>query len=291
MTKRENILNYLRFQPYEEVPEHLFFTGPSDGVVSFYVPACERPVRGSGYDIFGVHWTDAFPASHYTNGQKPIYEDIEDWRDGFRAPNVEKLDWSRTAAEAAVLDRENNVVAATLLVGPFERTTCLTSFEDCLVNLITSPEDFSDLIGAVADYKIALIRKLHEVAKPDIINFHDDWGTNISTFMSVPMWREVIKPHIKRIYDAVKELGMLLVQHSCGAIAPLVEDIVEMGACGWEAQADCNDIPALKAQYGDRLRFLVGPPGPPPSQEGEDGKVMMPPTAPGYEEVPEFLFD
>ena len=81
------------------------------------------------------------------------------------------------------MNREEKVVNVVMYNGPFERSTMLTSFEDCLVNMMVSPEDFKDLIDAIADYKIALIHKIWECAQPDVYLIHDDWGTMKNTFM------------------------------------------------------------------------------------------------------------
>lgn len=300
MNPRQQLLAYFRHECEAPPSPQVAFTGPTPHIIGLNVPVCERPMQGGGYDVFGVHWTASEPAGHYTPGQEPIYHDIETWRDEVRFPKIDRFDWSGLEQQAASIDRSEKLVAATLLVGPFERTTCLTRFEDCLVNALLSPEDFSDLIGAIADHKIALIERIWEIAHPDVINLHDDWGTSNSTFMSVDLWRETIKPHTKRMYDAIRSHGMLVCQHSCGAVGPLVGDMVEMGCDAWEAQGDCNgcncnDIPALQAQYGDRLRILVGPSVQPGKRvrtlpEGVDPADLTQ-WAPAYEEVPTFLYD
>ena len=254
------------------------------------VPVRERPMFGSGYDVFGVHWTATKGVSHYTIGQKPIYDDIEEWREQVRFPNIEKFEWDQMKAEAENVDRDEKLVGVVLYSGPFERATELTSFEDCLINLITDPENFADLIGAIADYKIAIIEKVWELAQPDIFLIHDDWGTMKSTFMSPALWRKVIRPHTQRIYDVIHAHGAVVVQHSCGAITPLVGDMVEMGADAWDGQPECNDYPALIEQYGDRIVFLDKVPLP-----ANDNPDAPPPNPlggcyPAYEEYPEFLF-
>lgn len=305
MTEKQKILNCLKHQPYEgETPVMFFTMNPGMfGIKNIELPVCERGMGSTGYDVFGVHWTAAAQASHYTLDQKPRYSDIESWREELKIPNIEKLDWSTFIRESEEIDREKYVVTLTSYMGPFERATCLTSFEDCLVDLISEPEEFADLIGAIADYKIALLTKAIAIAKPDVVNIHDDWGTANSTFMNPDLWREVIKPHIKRIYDCVIDGGAIVVQHSCGKVGALVGDMVEMGASAWEAQSDCNDIPALTAQYGDKLCILGGLGGeegeafggPPAEISGDAPKAELPPLPPeqypAYPEFPAYLFD
>lgn len=288
MTKKEQVLAYLHHEPGAELPEGMVLDLMGGGglLTVLELPVRERPMKGDGYDVFGVHWTGTDSASHYTHGQKPRYEDIEDWREQLRFPDIEKFEWDRLKAEAEQVDRAQQLVSVVLLTGPFERATELTSMEDCLVNLMLDPESFGELIGALADYKIAVIEKVWENARPDIFLFHDDWGTAKSTFMKPELWRQIIRPHIQRIYDAIHAHGAVVVQHSCGAVAPLVEDMAEMGADAWDGQPECNDFPALKARYGDRLIILDKP----LPAEGEELPPLPPEKYGAYEEFPEFLF-
>lgn len=294
MTTKEQLLAYIRFEGGQEFPD-LGFTAPSENVIAVDTLICERPGATGGYDAFGVHWTPAVPSAHYTPNQPPILEDIEDW-ESVKVPDVSRFDWDGLAEKYRNIDRENNLVAATLLTGPFERTSVLSSFEDCLMNAISEPECYSALIGKIADYKIALIDKLQKAVRPDVINFHDDWGTARSTFMSPTLWRETIKPHIRRIYDAIHERGMLVCQHSCGQISALIPDMIEMGADLWEAQTSCYHLPDLLAQCHGKIRVLSPllaevPDGglpdlpPPPQIDLAD----LPADGRGYDTPPNFL--
>ena len=290
MTERDNLLRYFRFEDCDHEPtvEQMNVMAGSDEIAIVDIPVRERPLHGSGFDIFGVHWSATNDVSHYTPKQKPIYDDIEDWHAQVRFPDIEKFEWEQLRADAARIDRSKQLVSVVMYCGPFERTTMLTSMEDCLVNLISDPEDFADLIGAITDYKIALVHKIWDCAQPDMYLLHDDWGTAKSTFMSPKLWREVIKPHTKRLYDAVHSHGALVIQHSCGAVGPLVGDMAELGADAWDGQPECNDFAALRASYGDRLRILDKPPMP----DTAEGAPLMPNEKYGaYADYPEFLFE
>jgi len=204
---------------------------------------------------------------------------------------MERLDWQDTERQADGLDRNSKVSVVTLRLGPFERTTALSSFEDCLVNAISDPDSYKALIEALADYKIAMIDYLYRYAKPDVINLHDDWGTAQSTFLSPELWRQVIKPATKRIYDAVHERGMIVAQHSCGYITPLLDDMVEIGCDAWEAQTDVNDVAALEQKYAGRFRIIAPPPAPEPDPNAPVPEVSeMPLAFKPYSEKPTFLW-
>lgn len=290
------MLDYLTCKTNEyEKSEGLVLSGliPTGDFATVRSPVCERPILHTGYDVFGVHWTQSIPTAHCTLGQKRVITDIEDWRDQVRFPVVDRFDWKAVAEDAKSVDRENKVALCTLITGPFERTTTLMDFEECLIAAISEPEDFADLISALADYRIEIIEHLAHYVQPDVLNLHDDWGTSTHMMLSPDLWREVVKPSTKRIYDRCHELGILVGQHSCGNIEAIVGDMVEMGADIWEAQGSCNNIAELEKRYGDRLRILV------PTEEDVDkagNAADAPPVEAmpiGYRpfnEVPEWLY-
>ncbi len=309
MTKKEQLLTFLRREKGAETPEDFPFLNiepwpegtrriaDSMGLMmrglceSLSAPVCERPMNGEGYDIFGVHWSKTATVSHYTPGQKPIYDDITLWREQVRFPNVDRLDWDTFRRSVDALDAESKLVSVTLFCGLLERATMLTSMQECMMDAISEPEDFADMLGAVADYKIALIDKMCEYAPIDMITYHDDWGTNNSTFMSPQLWRETVRPHTQRIYDAIHRHGIYLCQHSCGCVSTLVEDMIEMGADSWDGQRSCNDWPELARRYGDRIFLMANDityVGAPPS--GTDELPPLLDVYPAYEEKPDFLY-
>ncbi|MDR0597226.1 MAG: hypothetical protein LBG14_01820 [Treponema sp.] len=89
------------------------------------------------------------------------------------------------------------------------------------------------------------------------MNF-DDIATERNLFMSPETYRALIKPHHKRLNDAVKNLGMIPVQHTCGHAEACVEDYIETGAVSWNSVQPRNDIAGLLDRYGDRFSLEGG---------------------------------
>ena len=248
MSRKEDLLNYLRSSDDA-------FCFRNDKITILPLPYCERPQIGTGYDIFGVHWTDALGASHYTSNQKPVYDDIEDWQKQVRFPDIEKFNWDILKQAISKIDRDSHYIQIILPVGPLERATTLTSMDNCLMDAISCKEDFKDLIDALADFRIKIIDKIYQIAQPDLWTVHDDWGTSKSTLFSPTLWRETVKPATERIYQKILQYDGVICQHSCGNLESILPDMIEMGCEVWEGQADCNDIDKLKQLYGDKLLF------------------------------------
>lgn len=84
----------------------------------------------------------------------------------------------------------------------------------------------------------------------------DDWGTQISTFISPDMYRKYIFQPMQRIVDFAHENGKYMIFHSCGKIESLIPQIVELKADMWEAQ-NMNDLLGLRTTYGNQLPIQI----------------------------------
>ena len=78
--------------------------------------------------------------------------------------------------------------------------------------------------------------------------------------MSPGMYKDIVWPAHKKVFDYVHSKGLPIIVHSCGFIEPLVADMVESGMdClqAMETKAGV-DLVRLKQTYGDRLSFCGG---------------------------------
>ena len=216
--------------------------------------------EGSGDDWFGVNWTYT-PELHSqteTPGQE-IIEDLENWQEKIHFPELSSYNWTDIAAQAtAHWDRENKVTLCMLLNGPFERMMSLMGFENAVCAFLETPDEVHELFEAVTKHKCRYLKILKEYFDFDIIAFHDDWGNNQNMFFSMDMWREFIKPCIKKVVDCTHELGMIFEMHSCGYIKPTVAELVELGIDSIQPLQYCNDVPELKEKYGRQILLSGG---------------------------------
>jgi uroporphyrinogen decarboxylase len=83
---------------------------------------------------------------------------------------------------------------------------------------------------------------------------HDDYGSQKTMQMSPAIWRQMIKPNLKRIVDLCHSHGVYYEQHSCGKIERIVPDLCEIGVDSWQGM-HINDVPALKKITGNRLNY------------------------------------
>ena len=79
--------------------------------------------------------------------------------------------------------------------------------------------------------------------------------------MSVPMFREFIAPYLKRLIDVVHSGGVKFMAHSCGAIRPIIPELIALGIDMLDpiqVAAEGMEPAALKRDFGYKLAFHGG---------------------------------
>lgn len=253
MTPKENLLRAIRHEGPEWVPNGM------EAVVTIGAPVVERPGR-TGPDAFGVRWAleeGAQGGTYPAHGGNPV-RDLRAWREQVTMPEVESLDWEAIRKQAEAVDRAERLVCGFVEMGLFERTYLLLGMEEALMAYVTEPDAMTELVAAIADYKIRLIERFDDTADLDMVWYGDDWGTQDNLFVPPDTWRWVLRPHTQRIYDCMKARGIIVNQHSCGRIESVFGDMVEMGAAIWNPCQPCNDLAALKKAFAGRICFCGG---------------------------------
>lgn len=83
-------------------------------------------------------------------------------------------------------------------------------------------------------------------AGADGIFFCEDLGVQDRTLMSPAMWRDVFKPHYKRLVGTAHDCGLKVLMHSCGYNWALIDDLIDAGIdCFQFDQPSAYDMPAL----------------------------------------------
>ena len=258
LSPKENMLLVLRHKEPEYMPFRCDFDSAVLDSIEF---VNERPPNpGVNKDWFGQSWTyqSHAGAANPTPGVH-LVEDVTKWKERLIFPDLDQLDWEgRSKADTANWRRDEKLSRLRTGFGMWERMFSVMDFQDALCALLDEPECCYDFFGAVADHKIRLHQKMIDYYKPDIIVMHDDYGTSQGLFMSPDVWRELIKPHLKRIADHVQSQGCRYEHHNCGYFMPLMDDIVEMGIEMINPLHRSNGLKETKEKYGSKVTLLSG---------------------------------
>ncbi|MDO4490013.1 MAG: uroporphyrinogen decarboxylase family protein [Lachnospiraceae bacterium] len=218
------------------------------------------PAEG-GRDGFGVLW---HPTNSANGAPVPapndfVLEDIEDWEDVVKFPDLDAYDWEEAAREhLAGVDTERVAVEYQSWNSQFLRVTHLMGFQEGLCAFATDPEATYALMDKITDYKIRCLEYAAKYFKPDVFVNFDDVATVSSLFLSHDCYRKLIKPLHKKMNDAAKALGMIPAQHCCGKAESLVQDFIDEGSVAWQCAQPCNDLASVIEKYGDQIVVMGG---------------------------------
>jgi len=149
--------------------------------------------------------------------------------------------------------------------GIFEMSQRIVGMENLMIMMALNQR----VAGALFDKLLGLKLSFWEMALPqladvvDVVSHADDYGTQESQLISPDMFREQIKPHLKILFERVKELapGAKRFFHSCGNVRPLLPDYIELGVeilNPVHIRARGMDPIALKHEFGRDLVFWGG---------------------------------
>lgn len=258
ITERENALRMLRRTGDAEwVP---VVSECYDNLIPSVV--FERPKIGhDGEDWFGCYWIfDPETIGFVQDPKRPVpCSDITKWKEQVVFPDLDSYDWAASAEQdLQKVDKENKLLRMFLESGPWERLHALIGFEEAFVAMYDEPEAFKELMQALVEHRIRLMRKLKEYYEPDVIFSMEDLGSRNASLMSPEMYREFIKPFQKQMIDECHRLGMYYEAHSCGKMDNLAGDLVEIGADILNPIQNFNDQEFLAREYGGKVTFDGG---------------------------------
>jgi uroporphyrinogen decarboxylase len=147
-------------------------------------------------------------------------------------------------------------------LGIIEMCGALRGTEQFLVDLLVDKPFAHRLLQQVSEvYKNNYTLMLREAGRyVDIVQYAADYGTQSSLFISPKTYREMLKPYDAEVIAWIRELvpHAKIMFHSCGAIFPLIPDLIEIGVDilnPLQPMAAGMDSRRIKANFGDKLTF------------------------------------
>ena len=188
--------------------------------------------------------------------------DVTAWKDTLKAPDLSQCAapelWEDVCAQAAKVDRSQQLVTGFMPYGTFELLHSFMGFETTLISFLTEPEAMAELCEYVGEFRLNYLKLMVERLKPEAMLFHDDWGAKTNLFMSPETWRTFLKPQYEKLFRFTRENGILSVHHADSFLEPIVPDMAEMGIDVWQGVLPENDILRLQKQLDGRMALMGG---------------------------------
>ena len=217
-------------------------------------------------DLWGtvIDWPADAPGSMpIVTDENKVIKDITRWREYVHAPDFipyssDPEAWAGLRAKTRERAGDERLVAGFMATGIFEQCHFLMPFKDVLTNLYDHPQEMHELIDYITEFRLAYVKHLIENLKPDVIFSHDDWGTKDALFMKPDMWREFFKEPYRRFYGYIREQGVIAIHHADSYLAPIVEDMAEIGIQVWQGVLPENNIPELQKRLKGSMVLMGG---------------------------------
>lgn len=277
MTPREIVLHQIYHQETPVVPYSLGYEFEDDyeKQLDEYYGGAQWRERLVPY-IVGVRAVDsdlktALDETHVRDGYGGIWRtDRRPWHlekpplsapswEGYAFPKPESFfrpDWKEAAYQTCA-ERSDSFLIGHLGWGLFERSWNLRGFENALLDAIAEPDFYAEMLDKLMELYLAFVA--YTVDLPiDGILFGDDWGDQRGVMLGPERWRKFIKPRWAKIYAAVHAAGKITMSHSCGSVAEIIPDMIEIGLDVLESvqpEAAGMNPYELKRKWGDKITF------------------------------------
>jgi uroporphyrinogen decarboxylase len=146
-------------------------------------------------------------------------------------------------------------------VAVFDVMSPMCGHECLLMAMATDPDWVRDMCEVYAALTIDLLEMLFErEGLPDGMWFWDDLGFKHRPFMSPGMYREILFPAHKRLFDFAHRHGLPVVLHCDGLIESLIPNLIEAGIdCLQPLEVKAGmDLVKIKKKFGERIALIGG---------------------------------
>ena len=289
MTHRERLVMALRRHIPDRVPRELYLSpsvkqalqvamGNEDLVAAFdldmswerlcgYAASIHQPdfahyfdtiPEGATYSEWGEMW---YPSGfyHFSGQKKPMarFTSIKELED-YPFPDIDaEYRYADLPLKVEAMKRSGYAAISAYECGFFEQAHGVRGMDNILLDLKADPGFAHELLERIAVRKIGSAVQ-YARAGVDVLLIGDDWGHEQGLFMSPATWREYFQPLLQRQVAAVRAVRpeVIIAYHSCGAIEPLLPELIACGIDVWHSvQPEANDVARVKRLYGQHLAF------------------------------------
>jgi uroporphyrinogen decarboxylase len=143
----------------------------------------------------------------------------------------------------------------------FEMYWRLRGMDGAMLDMGGDPDLAYEMLGRCGQFASELAEAACTRFPLDMLWTGDDVASQRSLMMSPTTWRAMIRPHLQPAFDVGKAHGLPIAYHCCGALRPIIPDLIEMGLDVLNPiQCNCPgmEAAALKREFGRDLAFMGG---------------------------------
>lgn len=147
------------------------------------------------------------------------------------------------------------------VVGPFDQMSPMCGHEYLLIGMALDGEWVRDMADLYATVMIRLLEILfNREGLPDGLWVWDDLGFRNGPFMSPAMFRALLYPAHKKLFDFAHSCGLPVILHCDGYVEALIPSLIEAGIdCLQPLEVKAGmDLLKLKKRFGNQIALIGG---------------------------------
>jgi uroporphyrinogen decarboxylase len=145
----------------------------------------------------------------------------------------------------------------------FQDACAAFGMETALMNMLTEPRMFRAVIDRITSFYLEANEVFYEATRGrlDAVLIGNDFGSQTGLMLSRELIRDFVFPGTRQLVRQAKDYGLKVIHHSCGAIAELIPDLIDIGVDAIhpiQALATGMAAEELAATFRNRLSFCGG---------------------------------
>jgi uroporphyrinogen decarboxylase len=256
--------NYLKTKDEEELLQLLGIDCRTLGP-DYIGPKPEEFPDGTYYTEWGSHrrvvrneYSSYEEYASYPLAQAASRSDVETWP---RWPKPEYFDWSHLVDKIKTINSNIRYHIRVDVGGIFESAWAIYGMDHFLTGLYDNPDIPCAIMDCYTDLMIQNVQRMMDAGAGliDMVYTYDDVAGQNGLLMSQAMWRKFILPRHLRLNKVIKQYGVKILYHSCGAVYPLIGALIaEMGIDALnplQPRARMMDMSKIKNEFGNNVAF------------------------------------
>jgi len=211
----------------------------------------------SHLDVWGIDWVKIGPFNQIRTN--PLRGADEATVRNYRYPH-DQIDNLMSNMDPVLAHRDSYFIGCDISPCVFEMVYRVRGMDDAFLDLVESPDLARFQVEGAGAFALALAKAACDMPI-DWLWSGDDVAGQQNLMMSPATWRELVKPQLARIMQVAKSSGIWMAHHCCGALRPIIPDLIEIGMDVLNPiQSNCPGMEplGLKADFGHELAFMGG---------------------------------
>jgi len=231
-TPYEVVRRAIELQEPDRLPMRFDACGVNDTYGVHYEPPAASPLdRSPGARQARDEWGCGWVKSEVQNMGRVGGHPLADWKamDAYEFPDpYAEARWATMEDQLASAGDRYVVIGNDFTL--WERAFYLHGYEAMLADFYLAPDRVHELLDCILAFHLGICEVIGQRFRGRIhgMSMTDDWGTQQSSTISVPLWREFFKERYRKLYDAIHEAGMHAWMHSCGKVNDIVGEWIDV---------------------------------------------------------------